>query len=41
MFPSSGEGMELPTLLDPSERANLNHCTRGQKQTQFPKRRVF
>jgi hypothetical protein len=25
MFPSSGEGKESPTLLDPLERANLNH----------------
>jgi hypothetical protein len=25
LFPSSGEGGETPTLLDPLERANLNH----------------
>jgi hypothetical protein len=25
LFPSSGEGRETPTLLDPLERANLNH----------------
>jgi hypothetical protein len=25
MFPSSGEGRQIPTLLGPSERANFNH----------------
>jgi hypothetical protein len=25
LFPSSGEGWETPSLLDPLERANLNH----------------
>jgi hypothetical protein len=25
LFPSSGEGLELPTLVGPLERANLNH----------------
>jgi hypothetical protein len=25
VFPSSGEGKETPTLLDPLERANLSH----------------
>jgi hypothetical protein len=27
LFPSSGNGTETPTLLGPSERANLNHWT--------------
>jgi hypothetical protein len=26
-FPSSGAGMETPTLFGPLQRANLNHCT--------------
>jgi hypothetical protein len=25
LFPSSDEGRETPTLLDPLERANFNH----------------
>jgi hypothetical protein len=27
LFPSLGEGEKTPTLLDPLERANLNHWT--------------
>jgi hypothetical protein len=29
LFPFSGEGKETPTLLGPSERANLYHCSRS------------
>jgi hypothetical protein len=31
LFPSSGEGLEIPTLLGPLERANLNHCIKIHK----------
>jgi hypothetical protein len=30
LLPSSGEARETPTLLDPLERANLNHWTRTE-----------
>jgi hypothetical protein len=31
LFPSSGEGKETPTLLDPLERANLSHWTQPKE----------
>jgi hypothetical protein len=32
LFPFSGEEKEMPTLLGPSERANLNHWTVYSKE---------
>jgi hypothetical protein len=40
LFPFSGEGMEIPTLLGLLERTNLSHWTSGRKQIKFPKRCV-
>jgi hypothetical protein len=44
LFPSSGEGGEAPTLLDPLERSNLNHWTtpvRFTKATYLPETRLI
>jgi hypothetical protein len=43
MFPSSGEGREIPTLLDPVTEVSSLCGTHvwGRKQIQFPERCVL
>jgi hypothetical protein len=36
LFPSSGEGKEILTLLSPLERANLNYWTSKEKANLSP-----